>query len=1074
MVKDKATLIGLVLSALFIVIVIVVTATQRAPYLMGNSLLCLGLSIVFIATEQASWGWWHRYRESENRFWCFVAFLFSTGVLFASDSPLNVGQIFPKMGFSLIFLFTFFVHQWERALTRESLGVRPEKTPKLSHGFTSRMFTSQDLVMSAKEKLKRVEENLDKLDFKIAAFKMYHQRDILKNERDILYTLSSATTQELNYILTHVNLPLLFYKIKDNDIYTPARFFPRTRLISKTVRTKSSKSIIQNINLNPNPFNPTTLIPGRDSPDIRCRGPSQSSRESPGSSSGWSPPGNGLKAMKVAPLVLPVSRVNTTPSTKLELQATGYIDRDEDGEDDSDTPQTPSRLFADEYHKNTADYKSLDTTTDDDTTGMDVRFASDTYDGVKDIKVVENLAVPNEIGGKEEAEKLGTVQMAGDADDGCLSRLCGGNNPEYEEIDIELDPQEFDEKNPGKHHRVISYRNRTHILNLVAYERLPELTVVARSSVLSALQRMPLSAHPKGEFLASNVIINTCEEDLRTLKYLLDDGGDVHNLHKLVFSDMRDASIREKVLSHLKREAKQVLEYRNALKSSSLPFPNSLATRPTLRKILSDVDDTLFSSGGRFPAGIDNKFEHHALYPGVLTFYKELDIGLADRPAEDEWPKSWKGNLAFLSARPHVYKDWSQKKSYQLFNKLRKTHGLHTTPTLLAGELFSSFQMFRGDFDPMANKKVQNFLEFSALYPEYTFVFIGDNGQGDVSAAEKMIQSHKDRIEAVFIHKVQDLTKTPGFKDGSIQLWEDLGIVFFETYVGAALEACKRKLLRPSGLQMVANKAVQEFTKLKFHNEEQRFLRLQELNRDIEECNEFLISHEYKQVGYVMAKHAFACGSLVRVKQFGLGRVVHFRYHDGIYEIASVKMKNTRIYTLGRSLNWAFRGSPGDRVWTPYGTGVLERAREIDGVHVVNLATKKPISTLYRRSDRKDKQKGTKAYLQPTHIRVIKAAVGDRVTTAFGKGLVQSFRNSDGMYEVLIPWGRQRRETSRKYDEKKMNRSMSDGFASTKRGYSPNVLKNEKVVSGVIVRAYLVASQIHRADVSGATRCLIS
>lgn len=32
-----------------------------------------------------------------------------------------------------------------------------------------------------------------------------------------------------------------------------------------------------------------------------------------------------------------------------------------------------------------------------------------------------------------------------------------------------------------------------------------------------------------------------------------------------------------------------------------------------LRKILSDVDDTLFSSGGRFPAGIDRSFGAYVL-----------------------------------------------------------------------------------------------------------------------------------------------------------------------------------------------------------------------------------------------------------------------------------------------------------------------------------------------------------------------------------------------------------------------------------------------------------------------------
>ena len=45
------------------------------------------------------------------------------------------------------------------------------------------------------------------------------------------------------------------------------------------------------------------------------------------------------------------------------------------------------------------------------------------------------------------------------------------------------------------------------------------------------------------------------------------------------------------------------------------------------RKILSDVDDTLSSSGGSWPAGMDTSYPKKTVYPGVLGFYRELDIG---------------------------------------------------------------------------------------------------------------------------------------------------------------------------------------------------------------------------------------------------------------------------------------------------------------------------------------------------------------------------------------------------------------------------------------------------------------
>ena len=39
------------------------------------------------------------------------------------------------------------------------------------------------------------------------------------------------------------------------------------------------------------------------------------------------------------------------------------------------------------------------------------------------------------------------------------------------------------------------------------------------------------------------------------------------------------------------------------------------------------MDDTFYSSGGQFPAGIDMTYPKHCIYPGVAEFYKQLDLG---------------------------------------------------------------------------------------------------------------------------------------------------------------------------------------------------------------------------------------------------------------------------------------------------------------------------------------------------------------------------------------------------------------------------------------------------------------
>lgn len=40
-------------------------------------------------------------------------------------------------------------------------------------------------------------------------------------------------------------------------------------------------------------------------------------------------------------------------------------------------------------------------------------------------------------------------------------------------------------------------------------------------------------------------------------------------------------------------------------------------------------------AGGRFPAGVDARYPRKSVYPGVLDFYRELDLG-ANGPSE--WP----------------------------------------------------------------------------------------------------------------------------------------------------------------------------------------------------------------------------------------------------------------------------------------------------------------------------------------------------------------------------------------------------------------------------------------------------
>jgi hypothetical protein len=496
---------------------------------------------------------------------------------------------------------------------------------------------------------------------------------------------------------------------------------------------------------------------------------------------------------------------------------------------------------------------------------------------------------------------------------------------------------------------------RTALLKLLASERVEELEINGKVAVLDAMQQMKLSANHLAEGLVCNIFLKTKGFALTILKDALDTKGTADNLHKLIYIDIRSPSIREQILNHFRDDAKE---------------EPSLVPR---RKILSDVDDTLFASGGEFPAGIDASFKKHQLYPGVLRFYKELDLGYSHHGI---WDDSKQGNMVFLSARPHVVHDFSEKKSYGVFDNLRKQEqGLHAVPTLLAGDLKSGYDyIYKGDVEPMAQKKFINFDQYASLYPECRFVFIGDNGQGDVRAGALMAAKYTAQMEMVLIHQVQPIHKTPLYTPESPFVWDRANIQFFQTYIGAALRAARGDLIHPSGLRRVAAAAIKELRELspslseknnpntvtsarpdqaRRHapslSRDEAEARRVELNVDIEEANIFLATTMLDPIDPMLAECVFYSGALVRCP-YGVGQVLSFEPRHNMYavELDSWRLaQNTPVRCYVHASCLAFspiagvRGSqvvacPGDAVLTPHGTGILLELTD-HGIHAVGL-----------------------------------------------------------------------------------------------------------------------------------------
>lgn len=269
-------------------------------------------------------------------------------------------------------------------------------------------------------------------------------------------------------------------------------------------------------------------------------------------------------------------------------------------------------------------------------------------------------------------------------------------------------------------------------------------------------------------------------------------------------------------------------------------------------------------------AGSDRRLPKHSIYPGVLALLREMDAGSAC-PSDDmqcfvrlpsgEYhivqPKSDTEtvlefihrvarahslgpaerqlllvragddalcDLAFLTARPHAIKDYIESVTYNMFRNLVSEGKMHQMPTLLPGNISAGMEAVVGvlwqkatraaavpaAWRSAARAKFDSARRYCMLYPEYSFVFVGDNGQGDLWAAEEMAMNEetKEGMRCALIHEVvRRKYALTHFTAMSMrereQKWRELGIYFFRSYVGAATIACRKGIISPDGLRRV-------------------------------------------------------------------------------------------------------------------------------------------------------------------------------------------------------------------------------------------------------------------------------
>mmetsp|Transcript_16988 Transcript_16988/g.37783 ORF Transcript_16988/g.37783 Transcript_16988/m.37783 type:complete len:351 (-) Transcript_16988:244-1296(-) len=252
----------------------------------------------------------------------------------------------------------------------------------------------------------------------------------------------------------------------------------------------------------------------------------------------------------------------------------------------------------------------------------------------------------------------------------------------------------------------------------------------------------------------------------------------------------------------------------SSLSSSLSSLLQNNSYRPVKKysiKVVTDIDDTIVSSGGLNIfginlGGVDNQFKRGTFYPGVVQFNLELSsaMGLPSK-------------MAVLTARAKEFKFALEVRPSGKLCAAFRDRGL------AAGVDWGIGEVYYGSVNEwvfQAQKGLRKFLNFEIMLTrdaglglEVQYVIVGDTGEKDEEAAERIISKYPSKVKAVFLHSVyrSRYRRDSIFPDvpGDRQI-NGVNVFYFRTYVGAAVKAYSAGLLDAKALKRVTAQAVNE------------------------------------------------------------------------------------------------------------------------------------------------------------------------------------------------------------------------------------------------------------------------
>lgn len=305
----------------------------------------------------------------------------------------------------------------------------------------------------------------------------------------------------------------------------------------------------------------------------------------------------------------------------------------------------------------------------------------------------------------------------------------------------------------------------------------------------------------------------------------------------LVFSTNSCSSSRHAHQNNRNRHTKFRLKSRNEYDDESFYYST---------QVISDVDDTLKSSGGVNVGGvalggIDVQYARGTHYPGVTEFMLHLSVGpmsLSSTHGESPLVPTTRtpAKIAILTARAEEFKLALELKPDNPLSVAFQRAGqefLNMDDWGIGPVLYGSV----AEWIVQDRKGLRKFNNFERLIQQdptssyMRYVYVGDTGELDQQAGETMVREYPQLVMAVFLHVVSGIRQRE-VAVPPVKFINGRPIVFFRTYVGAAVAAVQLGLMCPVGLERVIQAACAQL-----QDEPKNSDKWMDLERDIASAN---------------------------------------------------------------------------------------------------------------------------------------------------------------------------------------------------------------------------------------------